>query len=154
MKKILVIDDEQDLCYLVKRTLERAGDYEVVTTSIPEDVLHLCSQEKPDLVLLDIVMPNVDGRDILKEIRESPETGDPLVIVTSGLGEMVYDKDQDKWNWMPNQPVVHERGDVIKERSAERAAKAYGADDFLAKPFSPGTLLRVVKEVFLRPSKP
>lgn len=150
MKKILVVDDEQDLCSMVKKSLERTGEYQVVATSQPEEVLGLCQAEKPDLLLLDIVMPNLKGTEIIKALREKPETKRLLIVVTSGLGEMVYFDKKEEWKWLPNRPVVQERGEVIKERSAERAAAAYGVDDFLAKPFSPETLRNVVKEVLGR----
>ena len=154
MRKILVVDDEQDLCYFVKRCLEKTGEYEVVTTSLPEDVSNLCQQEHPDLVLLDIVMPNMRGEDVIKLIHKDPQNAKTLIVVTSGLGEMTYHIKKDQWRWEPNRPVVQERGEVIKERSSEKAAQVYGVDDFLAKPFSPETLLLVLKELFERQSKP
>jgi CheY-like chemotaxis protein len=148
MKKILVVDDEQDLCFLIQKSLEKTGEYTVLTTSVPEDVINICIREKPDLILLDIVMPNVNGTEILHALRTNPQTASILIIVTSGYGEMVYYKRHDQWKWEPNRPLVHERGEVVKEHSAERAAQAYGADDFLAKPFSPQTLLTVIREIF------
>jgi len=149
MKKILVVDDEQDLCSLVKKSLEKTGKYIVVTTSLPEEVLGLCAREKPDLILLDIVMPNMDGNEILASLKkQKPQASKPLIVVTSGLGEMVYLERSDKWRWLPNRKVVHERGRIIEEKEAHRAALEYGVDDFIAKPFSPGTLRAVVQEVF------
>lgn len=150
MKKILVVDDEEDLCFYVKRTLERTGEFNVITSSHPEQTLHLCQSEKPDLILLDVVMPNLNGTEVIKSLQENPETKKILIVVTSGLGEMVYSKFDNKWKWESNRPVVQQRGEVIKEHSAERAAAAYGVADYLAKPFSPATLLTVVKEVLKR----
>jgi DNA-binding response OmpR family regulator len=153
MKKILIVDDEPDLCFYIKRALDRTGEYSAVATTQPEEAFSLCQSEKPNLIILDVVMPNLKGTEILKTIKENPETQQMLVIITSGLGEMVYSKGEDKWKWEANRPIVWERGDVIQERSAEKAAAAYGVDDFLAKPFSPSTLLAVVRDVFARSEK-
>lgn len=147
MKRILVVDDEEDIGYLVKKTLEKTGEYQVEFTSHPEQVLEKCQADPPDLVILDIVMPNMNGRELIKQLQARPETGKVLIMVTSGLGEMVYVKWNNKWRWLPNRPVVHQRGDVIKEKNSERAAEAYGVDAYLAKPFPPSILLEFVKGV-------
>ena len=152
MPKILVVDDEEDILFLVKQCLEKTGGYEVVVTTLPEEVVELCKKEKPDLVILDNVMPHMTGEELVKALHEDPETRKLLLIVASGQGEMVYFRKRDKWEWQPNRPVVQERGDIIKERNAERASQAYGVDDFLCKPFSPDALLSVVKEVLARHS--
>ena len=150
MQRILIVDDEQDVCSLMQRCLEKTGQYEVMATSIPEEVLGLCRREKPDMIILDIVMPNVDGTEIIHSLKEDASTNNMLIIVTSGMGEMVYEEKKDKWRWLPNRPVVHERGEVVNEKSPARASQAYGVDDYIAKPFTPDTLLNVVREVFAR----
>ena len=151
MKKILIVDDEPDICFFVKKVLERTGKYQVLSSTIPEDAVNICRREKPDLLLLDIVMPHMKGTEIIRQIKSDPDASRMIVVVTSGQGEMVYEEHHDKWRWLPNRPIVRERGDdIIRERSAERASKAYGVDDYLAKPFSPETLLRVMEEVFAR----
>ncbi len=153
MKKILIVDDEPELTEYLQRVLERTGLYEVNTTSFPEEVINICRDWKPDLLVIDIVMPNMDGREVIRELQSSSDLRSILIIVTSGLGEMVYVKKKDEWKWQPNRPVVQERSDdLVKERSAERAAEAYGVDDYLSKPFSPQTLLQVVEEVLSRGS--
>lgn len=150
MKKILVVDDEKDLCELVKKVLEKRGEYEVSTLSDPVNILEICRESKPDLILLDIVMPHLKGTELIQMIRGNKETAKILIVVTSGLGEMVYHLKEGKWHWEPNRPVVQERGEIIQERSSERAAEAYGVDDYLAKPFSPDTLRQVVSDIFTR----
>lgn len=150
MKKILMVDDEQDLCYFVKRSLEKTGEFQVTTTTLPEELMPLCEQEKPDLVILDIVMPHIRGEELVAALRKNPSTARVLILVTSGLGEMTFHKKSEGWRWEPNRPIVHERGEVIKERSSERAAQAYGVDDFLAKPFSPATLLTVINDLLAK----
>jgi CheY-like chemotaxis protein len=150
MNKILVVDDEKDLCELVKKVLEKTGKYKVDTISDPEKVIEVCRQLKPDLILLDIVMPNLKGTELIQILKGSPQTMKIYIIVTSGLGEMVYRLKEEKWHWEPNRPIVKTRGEVIHEKHAARAAEAYGVDDFLAKPFSPDTLRQVIDEVFSR----
>ena len=150
MKKILVVDDEQDICQLVQKTLERTGLYNVISTTLPESVVELCKSEKPDLIVLDIVMPNMNGREIIKELRNDEAIIDIMIVVTSGLGEMIYVDKKQEWRWLPNRPIVKERGDVIKEKSAARAADAYGVDDYIAKPFLPQTMCNVLEDVFER----
>ena len=153
MKKILIVDDEAELCEMLKRCLDKTGLYEVRATSIPQEVVSLCHQYHPDLILLDIVMPHLKGTDLIRELKEHPVTRDILIVVTSGLGEMVYHVKKDQWKWEPNRDIVHKRGEVIKEHYAEEAAKAYGVDDFIAKPFSRETLLTVINDVFARAGK-
>jgi CheY-like chemotaxis protein len=150
MKKILIVDDEVELCEMLKKCLDKTGLYEVRTTAFPQEVVSLCHQFHPDLILLDIVMPHLNGTELIKELKEAPVTRDILIVVTSGYGEMVYHEKKDKWQWEPNREIVHQRGEVTKEHHAEEAAKAYGVDDFIAKPFSRETLLAVLTDIFTR----
>ena len=150
MKKILIVDDEEDVLSLVKRALERTGQYQVVATASPKDVFGLCQREEPDLILLDIVMPDLKGTEVLKILKADKKTRTIPVVITSGLGEMVYNQKRDKWKWNPNQQIIADRGEVIKEKNADRAAAAYGVDDYLHKPFSQETLRQVVEDVLSR----
>ena len=84
MKKILVVDDETEICTLVQKCLEKTGQYSVMTTSVPEDAVRICAQEAPDLVLLDIVMPNKEGPDIVSEMRKDATLKNiPIVFLTA-----------------------------------------------------------------------
>lgn len=153
MKNILIVDDEAELCEMLKKCLVKTGLYEVSTTTFPQEVLPLCRQFHPDLILLDVVMPHIKGTDLIKELKESPDTKDIFIVVNSGLGEMVYHEKKDQWKWEPNRDIVQNRGEVIHEHHAEEAAKAYGVDDFIAKPFSRETLLSVLNDVLSRTKK-
>ena len=66
------------------------------------------------------------------------------MIVESGLGEMVYIKKKNAWQWLPNTPVVKGRGDVFKEKDPEAATEAYGVDNFIPKPFSTEQLIEII----------
>jgi len=68
--RVLVVDDEPNLCVAVRRILERGG-YSVTTTTDGQTALHLVQEIKPDVVLLDLMMPGLGGRDVSRRIRES-----------------------------------------------------------------------------------
>lgn len=83
MAKILVVDDERDIADLVKLVLE-LGKHTVTLVTEPETAVATALQLMPDLILLDVVMPNVDGFDIFREIREQPSLVNiPIAFLTS-----------------------------------------------------------------------
>ena len=67
-EKILVVDDEQDLVKLVRYNLEKDG-YKVVTASNGEDALFLIRRERPELVILDLMLPGIDGLEVCKKLK-------------------------------------------------------------------------------------
>jgi CheY-like chemotaxis protein len=87
-KKILIAEDEEILRYLYEEELEDAG-YEVVTASNGREALHQLEKAKPDLVLLDIAMPEMDGLEALRRIREQ-RNGIPVVLYTSHPGYLTH----------------------------------------------------------------
>ena len=86
VKKVLVVDDEPDLCEMVQNSLQKREDFQVIVTSRPQDVELICQQEKPDVILLDIIMPKKDGFQVLKELKSFPETERIPVIIMTMLG--------------------------------------------------------------------
>jgi two-component system response regulator VicR len=83
MAKILCIDDEKDIAELVKLVLE-LGRHQVTVCTEPELAVPTALETGPDLILLDVVMPNVDGFDIFREIREQPSLAKiPIAFLTS-----------------------------------------------------------------------
>ncbi len=83
MAKILCIDDEKDIAELVKLVLE-LGKHSVTVCTEPELAVPTALEVLPDLILLDVVMPNVDGFDIFREIREQPALARiPIAFLTS-----------------------------------------------------------------------
>lgn len=85
-KKILIIDDEEDIQKLLKIRLEQEG-FIVITAGDGEKGVKLAELEMPDLILLDIMMPIVDGYSCLKEIRRIQKTKDTHVLMMSGKEE-------------------------------------------------------------------
>ena len=72
-KKIMVVDDEENLLELVKAVLEQEG-FEVITASNGPECLEKLKKVKPDLILLDVMMPGMSGREVLEKIRENSKT--------------------------------------------------------------------------------
>ena len=113
--RILVVDDEPDITALVAYHLAKAG-YRVSTAANGPDALRAAREERPDLVVLDLMLPGISGYDVLAELRRLDETRDVGVILLTSR---------------------REEADRIRGLSL-------GADDYLAKPFSPAELsLRV-----------
>src|SRR6476661_10683823 len=118
-KKILAVDDERHIVRLVQVNLERAG-YEVVTASNGKEALEKVASEQPDLVVLDVMMPFMDGFEVLQNLRKNPETRDlPVIMLTA--------KAQD--------------ADVFRGWQS-------GVDCYLTKPFNPMELISFVKRIF------
>jgi two-component system alkaline phosphatase synthesis response regulator PhoP/two-component system response regulator VicR len=117
--KILAVDDEPHIRRLVQVNLERHG-YEVVTAADGKDALEKVASEKPDLVVLDVMMPYMDGFEVLQTLRKNAETRElPVIMLTA--------KAQD--------------ADVFRGWQS-------GADLYLTKPFNPMELISFVKRIF------
>jgi len=116
MAHILIAEDESDIMLLIRRRLESAG-YTVTATSNGLDVLPLTEQERPDLVLLDIMLPGREGIDICRDIKTGLGPDAPPVVLMSARGQQF---------------------DV-------QAGFEAGADDYLIKPFSPRALLERIE---------
>lgn len=117
-KKILVCDDERHIVRLIQVNLERAG-YIVVTAFDGKEGLEKIRAEKPDCCVLDVMMPYMDGFEVLKNLRREPATEAlPVIMLTA--------KAQDK--------------DVFD-------GYHYGADMYLTKPFNPMELVTFVKRI-------
>ncbi|MEN6520215.1 MAG: response regulator [Armatimonadota bacterium] len=118
-RKILAVDDEKHIVRLVQVNLERQG-YEVVTANDGKEALEKVEAEHPDLVVLDVMMPYMDGFEVLQNLRRNPATRDiPVIMLTA--------KAQD--------------ADVFKGWQS-------GVDCYLTKPFNPMELISFVKRIF------
>ena len=80
-RKILIVDDEPDFLEVMRTRLE-ANDYEVTTAATGEEALNYVKNNKPDAVLLDILMPGIDGLEVLRRIRKMDEDL-PVYIITA-----------------------------------------------------------------------
>jgi CheY-like chemotaxis protein len=85
-KRILLVDDEKSFTNLLKLNLEETGNYEVRVENWAEDACDAAREFKPDLVLLDIIMPRMPGGNVAAQIKEDPELKDtPIVFLTAAV---------------------------------------------------------------------
>lgn len=83
-RQILVIDDEDDILEVAQLTLEAVGQWQVLTASSGTEGLRLAASEHPDAILLDVMMPDMDGLTTFKELQANPATQDiPVVFLTA-----------------------------------------------------------------------
>lgn len=119
--KILVVDDEADLLELVRYNLAKEG-YEVSCVTSGEEALKAVKKDSPDLVVLDLMLPTVDGLEVCRRLKADARTRDiPIVMLTA----------------------KSEETDIIS--GLDR-----GADDYIAKPFSPRVLTARIKALLRR----
>ena len=85
-KRILVVDDEPSITRLLKLNLEQTGDYEVATENVSGAALAAAEQFQPDLMLLDVMMPELDGGNLASRLQASPKLkGVPIVFLTAAV---------------------------------------------------------------------
>ncbi len=84
MKKILLIDDEQDFCYFLKINMELYGGYKIIISSDLKKVVKTVRRHKPDIILLDIMMPDISGFEILKQLKNDKKISSiPVILLTA-----------------------------------------------------------------------
>ena len=85
-KRILVIDDEVSLTQMVKLNLEAAGDYEVEIENEGASAIETAKRFKPDLIFLDLIMPDIEGSDVARHLKTDPKLKDvPIVFFTATI---------------------------------------------------------------------
>jgi len=114
MIKILIVDDEPQLTQYLAEFFRQRG-HETRCLSRPGEVLSSIAKDKPDIVLLDVLMPQISGLEILKGIKSEYKDSVKVIMVT-----------------------------VADDEKTQQQAKAYGADDFIIKPFDTNYLEDVV----------
>ncbi len=122
---VLVVDDEPDILDVVAFNLTREG-YRVLRAENGEDALRVVQQQRPDLVLLDLMLPGMDGLEVCKQIRATDSTSQTLVIMVTAKTE---------------------EADVV-------TGLELGADDYVTKPFSTRVLLARIKAVLQKRRNP
>jgi two-component system alkaline phosphatase synthesis response regulator PhoP len=121
-KSILIVDDEQDILEFVSYNLKREG-FIVNTASNGKVAVELTKQLRPDLVLLDVMMPQMDGIEVCEEIRRTPEINNTLIAMLSARSESY----------------------------SQIAGFDAGADDYMIKPIRPKVLVSRIKALLKRP---
>ena len=125
MPKVLIIEDEEDILALVHYNFIRNG-YRANLTTSGEEGLEMARQIKPDLIILDLMLPGLDGLEVCRRLKEDKTTQSIPVIMMTAKGE---------------------EQDIIK-------GLEMGADDYVTKPFSPQVLLARAKTVLRRSGSP
>jgi two-component system phosphate regulon response regulator PhoB len=124
-RHILIVDDEKDLCELLSYNLRKAGfDVSIATTG--RAALDAIAQETPDLVLLDVMLPELSGTEVASRIRSSPATSSLPIIMLTAKGEEVD----------------------------QLVGLTVGADDYVPKPFSVKLLIARIEAVLRRTARP
>ena len=83
-KKILVVDDEKDVLKVLKKGLTSEG-YSVITASNGNEAMDLAKSRRPDIIILDVLMPDMDGGEVARRLKDEPETKDIPVIFLTGM---------------------------------------------------------------------
>ena len=147
--KIIVIDDDHGACLFVKKIIEKAGDFSVITTNDPKTAEDLCKKEKPNLIILDNVMPGLKGAHLVKVLRQNPNTKKTPIIMLTGKGEMVYTVEKETFEWQPNSPAVKQRGELEEQKNPRSLPDAYGVDYYIPKPVNTRRLLEIVNDILV-----
>ena len=120
--KILAVDDEQIVHRIVEATLSVDSRFDLSTASDGVEALEQVRRGKPDVVLLDVDLPGMDGFQVCRAIKADPSTASALVVMVTAMAQT----------------------------ADRRAGVAAGADDYLPKPFSPAVLLQKLNEIAAR----
>jgi two-component system, OmpR family, phosphate regulon response regulator PhoB len=123
--KVLVVEDDRALSEILVYNLEKAG-YEVLKSMDGRDGLHQAQLRLPDVILLDVMLPVMDGIDVCRRLRASPETAAAAIIMLTAKSE----------------------------EADQLVGFSVGADDYVTKPFSTKVLLERIKALVRRNSKP
>ena len=124
MARILVIDDDRSLLRMMKLMLEKAG-HESILASGGREGIQSAIDEQPDLAIVDVMMPEFNGLEVLTEIRKNPDTEQlPVIIMTANA-----------------------------QRFTKEEAENAGVSAFLTKPFSPTQLMSEIRKQLGEPNK-
>ena len=121
MYKILLVDDESNIVFLMERSIELMSDsdIEILKAGNGKDALDLITKEKPDMVFLDVMMPEMDGFEVCRKVRQEYNNKETYIIILTAKGE---------------------------ERDKVNAIQA-GANEFMTKPFDPSEMIDKIKSV-------
>lgn len=125
MEKILLVDDEQDILEFISYNLSKEG-YKVITSSNGREAIQVAQKEEPDLIILDVMMPEMDGIEACLELRSIEKLKDTLIVFLSARGEDY----------------------------SQVAGFDAGADDYISKPIKPRLLVSRVKAILRRKGSP
>ena len=121
--KILIIDDEEYICHLIKLILEKTNKFKVLISTTGQEGIELSKTNKPDLILLDILMPGMSGTAVAERLLEDTSTKDiPIVFLTG----------------------------VVTKQDVEASKGMIGGRNFIAKPVTPEEVISAIRSVLQR----
>jgi len=120
-ERILVVEDEQDILELVRYNLSREN-YQIFCATSGEEALRITASESPDLIVLDLMLPGMDGLEVTRRLKNNPKTQNIFIVILTAKGS---------------------EADIV-------SGLELGADDYITKPFSPRVLLARIKAVIRR----
>ena len=120
-ERILVVEDEQDILELVRYNLAREN-YQVFCATSGEDALRIVNSETLNLIILDLMLPGIDGLEVTRRLKNNPRTQNIFIVMLTAKGS---------------------EADIV-------TGLELGADDYITKPFSPRVLLARIKAVIRR----
>ena len=123
-ENILVVEDEEDILELIRYNLAKEG-YRVAGVGSGEEALRVVQSKRPDLIVLDLMLPGVDGLEVCRRLKGDPATESICVLILTAKGE---------------------EADIV-------AGLELGADDYMTKPFSPRVLIARARAVLRRRSR-
>ncbi len=118
---ILIVDDEEDIIELIKYNLKNEG-YNILTALTGEEAIKISKQTRPDLMVLDLMLPGIDGLEVTRYLRSNGETKDMPIVMLTAKGE---------------------ESDVV-------TGLELGANDYMSKPFSPRELTARIRAILRR----
>jgi len=121
---ILIVDDEEDIIELIKYNLKNEG-YSILTAMTGEKAIKTAKQSRPDLIVLDLMLPGIDGLEVTKYLKNNEQTLDIPIVMLTAKGE---------------------ESDIV-------TGLELGADDYISKPFSPKVLVARIRAILRRRKK-
>ena len=121
---ILIVDDEEDIIELIKYNLKNEG-YTVLTALTGERAIKMARQSQPDLMVLDLMLPGIDGLEVTRYLRGNDQTSDMPIVMLTAKGE---------------------ESDIV-------TGLELGANDYISKPFSPKVLIARIRAILRRRRK-
>ena len=121
---ILIVDDEEDIIELIQYNLKNEG-YSILTADAGEQAIKIAKQARPDLIVLDLMLPGMDGLEVTRYLRSNEETRDLPIVILTAKGE---------------------ESDII-------TGLELGANDYISKPFSPKVLVARIRAILRRRRK-
>ena len=121
---ILIVDDEEDIIELIKYNLKNEG-YSVLKAETGELAIEIADQSQPDLIVLDLMLPGIDGLEVTKYLKNNEQTNDIPIVILTAKGE---------------------ESDIV-------TGLELGANDYISKPFSPKVLIARIRAILRRRKK-